>query len=503
MKLQPQHLKCFWNKKNILFVSFVLIFAIGIGATTAWLTANQGEKTYVFEGANVKADIAGNIDSEYTKISNILGENHGNTDGFYRFVPVFAWVQAKSSPKIVHSKKPVVNADYTVSITGENWVKGEDGYWYYTLPVAGKVNGTPGRTSNLYVEIKKVEGKAPEGYVLDVELISNIIQANPPKTWQEAWGADYANVKLDEPQYRPEKMKTKSFLTTIATFNIRQEGTAGDSNEHGWETTNDTSSTRKEQVIKYINGTRQNTQTNHLGKEIMCLQEVTNDTQKEHIVAGLAEKYGYVYYQRDKNNDGEGLMTIYDKTVYDKISDDVFWLSETPDTAYSKSWESKHIRICVVVTLRHKETGMTLNVFNVHLDHHSVLARKKGLQLVLNRMSQYEGTHNVLAGDFNVDYRDDCYTTVTNAMKDTLKGKTGALYRTLNIWKGDNVSYGWEFETDMDNTKGPIDFIFVDKGSSTKIQSGYVDTQVRWDIAGSGKYLSDHYAVISEVYFYE
>ncbi|MBR4868275.1 MAG: hypothetical protein IKU10_03880, partial [Clostridia bacterium] len=162
----------------------------------------------------------------------------------------------------------------------------------------------------------------------------------------------YAALSKEAKAYVPQSVVDAYGLqaTTSATlnvplmsFNIRQsEG--GDSGMNHWNN-------RKEAVYDYLNNS---------GAHVMCLQEVKSSQAKE-ITAALASNYTAVYYERDESANPEGLMNIYDNTLYDLVEQQIFWLSETPDQM-SKGFGANYYRICVVTVLKHKQTGKTLNV---------------------------------------------------------------------------------------------------------------------------------------------
>ena len=69
------------------------------------------------------------------------------------------------------------------------WLRGADGYWYYTIPVA------PGASTGALIdECELMPGaEVPEGYHLAVEIISSAIQSSPAAVVQGKW-----HVVLDE-----------------------------------------------------------------------------------------------------------------------------------------------------------------------------------------------------------------------------------------------------------------------------------------------------------------
>ncbi len=283
----------------------------------------------------------------------------------------------------------------------------------------------------------------------------------------------YAHLPQDAKAYVPQSMVDTYGLqsTTTATlnvplmsFNIRQsEG--GDSGMNHWNN-------RKEAVYDYLNNS---------GAHVMCLQEVKSSQAKE-ITAALADNYTAVYYERDESANPEGLMNIYDNTLYQLVDQQIFWLSETPDVM-SKGWGANYYRICVVTMLKHKQLGKLLNVFNVHLDHQVEAAQVGGMNLVLERLAKRVG-HNVVMGDFNVTASNNAYKAIAAKMKDCQvtapNADSGCTY------------HGWQNVT----TGSPIDFIFVNQQDT--LPQSFTIGRDHW---GEGYFYSDHYAVRSTVAF--
>ncbi|MBR3843973.1 MAG: hypothetical protein IKM39_00525 [Clostridia bacterium] len=202
MNVKPKHLKAFWDKKAILFVSLLVIFAVAVGTTTAWLTSNDGPASYQFEGTFVKAVVNGeNHSSSYpgtadppntlTGVKNMVIENHGNVAGYVRAEIAFVFIKdgTESNPiPEVHSSKPVENTHYTIRYNNEKWNQGIDGYWYYTESISAKGGNVPGKTDNLVDDCgRKSNSTIPNGYHLSWTLVANIIQAEPGSDWQTAW----------------------------------------------------------------------------------------------------------------------------------------------------------------------------------------------------------------------------------------------------------------------------------------------------------------------------
>lgn len=180
MKLQPQHLKPFWTQKNILFVSFALLLAVGIGITTAWLSGYDAGGAFRFEDAMVQCQTVNSYD-------NIAVQN---TDEVFAHIRVKAIVhyREKLSDGTYGSLYPqpaVEGSDYTFTINTTDWVKGDDGYYYYRSPLAPGAT-TPQLVNGINLDFNGV----PEGYEMRIEYLAEAIQSDPSgRPAQQAWGA--------------------------------------------------------------------------------------------------------------------------------------------------------------------------------------------------------------------------------------------------------------------------------------------------------------------------
>ena len=92
----------------------------------------------------------------------------------------------RSADGNVFAQTPQAGTDYTLSLNENGWLVGGDGYYYCTDAVA------PDEANNLtpvlIQECKPVEGAAPEGYSLNVEILADAIQSTPVRAVIESWG---------------------------------------------------------------------------------------------------------------------------------------------------------------------------------------------------------------------------------------------------------------------------------------------------------------------------
>ena len=168
------------KKVSLLLVSLVLIAAIAVGSTVAFIATSTEPITNIFNPANVTIDIDEKFENGVK--TDVQVKNTGNTDAFIRAQIVVTWKDADGN---VSATKPVEgeDKDYTMTLNETDWFLGSDGFYYCKTSVAPK-----GSTPALITECKKADGVTPpDGYDLSVEIIASGIQSTPDSAVTEAW----------------------------------------------------------------------------------------------------------------------------------------------------------------------------------------------------------------------------------------------------------------------------------------------------------------------------
>ena len=143
--------------------------------------------------------------------------------------------------------------------------------------------------------------------------------------------------------------------------------------------------------------------------DVFGTQEVLHN-QLEDMLATLPG-YDYVGVGRnDGKTDGEYAAIFYKSDRIKCLSSGHFWLSETPEVVGSVGWDAKYTRICTWGQFKDKQTGKKFWMFNLHMDHRGVEARKQSALLVMERIKKMCGKQPyILLGDFNVDQFNPIY----------------------------------------------------------------------------------------------
>lgn len=199
----------------------------------------------------------------------------------------------------------------------------------------------------------------------------------------------------------------------------------------------------------------------------------------------LGDKYERVGEPRDKLGYFSEYSAVYFlKDKYKLLDSGTFWLSETPEVKYSSSFDSACVRIASWAMLEDKESGVKYTHINTHLDHVLESTRVGQIGVLTQKLKEFqkEGTV-VVTGDFNT-YRDgDVYAQMLEITDDTQK---------IAKSSEDGITYH-NYGKVKDEGQGPIDFIFVTKG--TKAENYNII-----DNTFSNMYPSDHYAISSDIY---
>jgi endonuclease/exonuclease/phosphatase family metal-dependent hydrolase len=171
----------------------------------------------------------------------------------------------------------------------------------------------------------------------------------------------------------------------VMTFNIRY-GTADDG-DNAWNK-------RKELLLATI----RNFDPDLLGtQEVLAMQA---DFLAEHL-----KGYTLVGVGRDDGRRrGEFSAVLYKTARFEPLDSGTFWLSETPETPGSKSWDSSLPRIATWVKLRDRQAGNREICFlNTHWDHRGDVARAESGKLIRRWLAEHaRGIGIIVTGDFNV-----------------------------------------------------------------------------------------------------
>ena len=179
----------------------------------------------------------------------------------------------------------------------------------------------------------------------------------------------------------------------VMSFNVRY-GTAKDGENH-WDK-------RKDLLVETIKA---------FDPDLLGTQE-TLDFQRDAIAAALPGHEAWGVGREDGAAQGEMCALFFRRDRFEKLGGGHFWLSESPDIAGSKSWDSSLPRMVSWVKLRDRRAPDAPPVlyFNTHFDHRGTQARLESARLLRARAAaDGAGCRVIVTGDFNANEGSDPY----------------------------------------------------------------------------------------------
>jgi endonuclease/exonuclease/phosphatase family metal-dependent hydrolase len=142
------------------------------------------------------------------------------------------------------------------------------------------------------------------------------------------------------------------------------------------------------------------------------------------VYAQALPEYSYAAGEQSASNDRQHNAIFWRTSEIQMLGLGQFWLSETPEVAFSQSWDSCFARTVLWTRLRLGEDGQVFIFVNTHLDHRGETARVEGCKLIARKLNQDHQTDLpiILAGDFNCIPNSPAYTALRAAgFRDTFE----------------------------------------------------------------------------------
>lgn len=192
----------------------------------------------------------------------------------------------------------------------------------------------------------------------------------------------------------------------------------------------------------------------------------------------------------DGKKQGEFSALFYKKRLLKPVRSGTFWLSETPDVPGSRGWDAACNRVVTWAEFKDRRTGNKFVAFNTHFDHLGDTARVESAQLIIRKVAELANDLPVvLMGDFNVTAKHRAYRILTYPENEVVL--TDSRLKANNKAGPD---YTWvTFNPDF-KAIDIIDFIF------TSLEVEVLNHNII-DFRESGRYLSDHLPVLTEIQF--
>ena len=253
----------------------------------------------------------------------------------------------------------------------------------------------------------------------------------------------------------------------ILTYNIRLENTGdgpnGWNNRRGWLC----------EQVKQVN------------PDLFGIQEGL--PQQVNYIDSSFGGYRHIGVGReDGKAKGEFSAIWYNTKKFKILQEGTFWLSATPEKP-SMGWDAACMRVCSYGCFQELETGRKFWMFNTHLDHVGVEARKNSALLILQKIKSFnkDGYPVILTGDFNSTPGSEPIKILSAELQDSKSADKSMSMMPDGTFNG--------FDASKPATER-IDFIFTGKGF--RATSYGIIRESR-----DGRYASDHFAVVAEVKF--
>lgn len=165
------------------------------GVTLAYVFTHTDSLENIFDPSKVSCQVLegedGNTFDGETK-TNVKIQNTGKTDAYIRAVVVVTWMS--EDEKTVTASVPQEGTDYSITYaTDSGWLKGADGFWYYTSPVA-----VDDITEVLISDCHLLDmATIPEGFYLSVEIVASALQSTPEYVVTDQWSSGVDSVGTD------------------------------------------------------------------------------------------------------------------------------------------------------------------------------------------------------------------------------------------------------------------------------------------------------------------
>ena len=168
------------KKRIAVIVAAVLLAAVAVGTTLAFLVDKTPSVENNFQPVSVSCRVLETFDAQANVKRDVSVQNTGDISAYVRVAIVVTWVSQENGN--TYGGAPVAGTDYTVTMGQNGWAQGSDGFYYCQSATAA------GDTTPILVSaIAPVEGRAPEGYVLSVQIVASAIQAEPAEAVSAAW----------------------------------------------------------------------------------------------------------------------------------------------------------------------------------------------------------------------------------------------------------------------------------------------------------------------------
>lgn len=170
------------RKLAILLTCLIVMAGTCVGTAVAFLAATTSAVENTFSAGT----ITGIIEEDFTDPVKTIKKdvkitNESKAAVYVRAQIIINWQNAEGNV-VPSASVPTDEYSYVLNLGPGGWIQGADGYYYYTSSVK---SGTS--TENLIDTCTVTVNAEKQEYWLQVEILSEVIQANPATAVEEAW----------------------------------------------------------------------------------------------------------------------------------------------------------------------------------------------------------------------------------------------------------------------------------------------------------------------------
>ena len=173
------------GRVTAIVMATVLLLALAIGGTVAWLSTKSAPITNTFTPSQVACTVTENFNKTTGVKTNVNVQNTGDTQAFIRV----KLVTYRTNDAGQHIGGTAEIPEFT---PGTGWVKHGD-YYYYTKPVAP--NQAPDADLIDSIQLTKTYQDADGGHQA-IDVMAEAIQSVPEAAVKAAWGENFS-IKAD------------------------------------------------------------------------------------------------------------------------------------------------------------------------------------------------------------------------------------------------------------------------------------------------------------------
>jgi hypothetical protein len=170
------------RKPAILLSVIAALTLLAVGVTAAYVAF----KTELLSNEFEPAEVACQVEEQFVDgiKSDVKVRNVGNATAYIRVALVVNFVNDNNGT--ILPKAPVEGQDYSMELSATNWIKGADGYYYYTKPVS-----IDAVTTTLISEVRSLN--STNGTSVSFKILASAVQSDPTKAVDQAWGIKVVN----------------------------------------------------------------------------------------------------------------------------------------------------------------------------------------------------------------------------------------------------------------------------------------------------------------------